>query len=184
MKYIFFLLAALFVMNLACFGQKPSPTPAPERIEDNSVRETIRDIRSESPIKLSKPLLKDSQDDRQVIVYLVADTANAENDRYQVKVYYREKRMKNYPVENEAESATLIVDGKLFSPLSFETTVSENKNQLFEPFSINTSTWTFEIPEAELESFKQAKTISVMRKQTIFSIPVDGFEILRNFLSY
>lgn len=121
-----------------------------------------------------------------MIVYLVAaNNDNAENTLYQLKIYYREKKLKEAAsIENENQPLPqLLVDGKLFSALPAEASITQNGNQPFDPFSISTLTLTFDIPRQEIKTFSQAESISIIWRQTTIEISKEGLDILRNFMT-
>jgi hypothetical protein len=185
MRYIFLLAAVLLTVTLNSFGQNASPTPAaPNRTESNPAVEKTQNQPSKSPVRLSKPLLKTNNENQQMIVYLVAGSNdNVQDAEYQLKIYYREKRLKEVSVENENQPATLLVDGKLFSPLPVKSDLSLDKNQPSDPFSINTLTVTFDIPKQEAKAFSQANSISIIWKQTTIEISKEGLDVLRQFMT-
>lgn len=187
MRYIFILSAILLTVTLNCLGQNASSTPVPNRtVENNPAIEKSRNQPSKNPVRLSKPLLKTNNENQQMIVYLVAgNNDNAENTQYQLKIYYREKGLKEAAsIKNENQpSPQLLVDGKLFSPLPAEADVSQDENQPSDPFSISTLTLTFDIPGQEIKLFSQAESISIIWRQTTIEISKEGLDILRNFMT-
>ena len=181
MRYIFLLSAVLLTLTLNSFGQNASPTPAPpNRAENNPAVEK----NSKTPVRLSKPLLKTVTENQQMIVYLVADSnTNTENTEYQLKIYYREKGLKESSVENENQPASLLVDGKLFSSQPVVSDTSVDNNQPADPFSIKTLTLTFNIPKQEAKAFSQAKSITIIWQQTSIEISRKGLDVLRQFMA-
>ena len=181
MRYLFLLSVTLLMMTLNCLGQNASSTPVPVSAAQDSTIEKKQNQRSENPVRLSKPLLKINNGDQQTIIYLAA-SKDGENTKYQLKMYYREKTFKELVVENVNQPAMLLVDGNQFASSNENFDASLNKNQPYDSFSINTFTFTFDIPEQEVKGLSLARSISIIWRQSRFDIAADGLNVLQSFI--